>query len=368
MSDLLPVFLSIGIVATKGEENNLMQALNSLTRHTSATEYSDLVIVVVFEGDSNAALLQRIKSDFGHELDKGLIQVIHPTGEFYGVVNREPLGWGGLTFTDDFKKNTMEFNKRLCFLFEYCFQMSKHYLHLTDQTRAIKSYLPVIKQVVNNIEEKNVSFYSHDFGANSLPSLGRLYSAEVAGDLAEYAALFPGGLLPHTIIDIHAGMRMSQRLTHQDGGQFLFKMATELRGVKPEAKFKITCTCEGGHEIEKAFNEEYDFAWLKTPKMDDKVTLEFKEPFEISRVLITTGSPLFRDMMINGVLLVCGTNKETNTCDDSQCKKIGHFRDPILDVRNLETAVSFSVKCLKIHIIADIKRWVIIREISVWPR
>ncbi|XP_022788680.1 alpha-1,3-mannosyl-glycoprotein 4-beta-N-acetylglucosaminyltransferase C-like [Stylophora pistillata] len=361
------VFLTVGIVGTKGEESNLLQALYSLTKHISTEEHVDIVFAVVFEGDSNSLLLQRIKSEFEQELDKGLIQVLHPTREFYEAVNIEPAGWGDLTVTEALKNNTMAFNKRLCFLLEYCFRSSKHCLLLTDQARALKPYLPVIKEVVNKIEEKNLTFYAHDFGERSLPSLGRLYSEALVGDLADYAALFPGGRLPQSIVNVFANLRMSCPLTSQEGGQFLFKMAIEPRGSKPRAEFETTIKCEGGHEIEKAFIHE-SFAWLQTPKKDDKVIVKFVSPFKISRVLVATGSPFYSDMMINSELSLCANNMETNTCDESQCKVVASFTDPVLDVRNLETVVNFFVKCLKIHFIADVKRWVMIREISVWSR
>lgn len=361
------VYLSIGIVSTSGEEDNLMQVLHSLTSYIPATEYSDIVIVVVFDGDSNADVLQRIKGDFQNELDNGLIQVIYPTGDFLREVHRKPLGRGSLmTFTDNFKKMTTDFNMRLIFLFEYCYRISKNYLQLTDQARAIKPYFPVIKQVIDNFEEQNISFYAHDFGVNLLPALGRLYSAEMLGDLVEYAALFPGSLMPHEIIDIHASLRRVTIIGHQEPGDFLFNMANERRGAKPEVEFKTTGTFEGGHGLEKAFNEKEGFAWLQTPKGNDSLVMEFKEPIQISRVLIITGSPLWRDMLTSGVLMACGINTETNSCDESQCTEVGQFRDPLLDATNLENVVSFPIKCLKINV--DAKHWVMIREISIWPK
>ena len=362
--------MTIGIVSRIGEENNLMQAIHSLTSHISATEYSDIVIVVVFEGDPNAAILQQIKDDFPKELDNGLIQVIYPTDEFLREVSREPLGWGSIvSTTDDFKKNTMDFNKKLTFLFEYCFGISENYLHLTDQARAIKPYFPLIKKITDNFEEKNISFYAHHLGENSLPGLGRLYSAEMLEDLAEYCAIFTGGLLPFEIMDAHAYLRTTVKVTNQKLGEFLFRMGSQLRGAKPEVEFKTTgITFEGGHGLEKAFNENEGFAWLQTPKVDDSFTMEFKEPLWISRVLITTGSPLFRDTLDGALVMACGADTATGTCRESQCTKIGHFVDPILDVKNLENDVRYPTKCLKLIITAEIKHWVIIREISIWPK
>lgn len=348
-----------------------MQALHSLTSHISAAEYSDVVIIVAFEGDQNAAVLQLIRGDFQNELDSGLIQVIYPTGDFLREVNRQPLGWKSVrSATDSFKKNTTDFNKRMCFLFEYCYRMSKHYLHLTDQARAIKPYFPEIKQIIDNFEEKNISFYAHDLGENFLPGLGRLYSTAMLDDLSEYGALFPGGRLPFEILDFHVFLRPTATVTHQKSREeILFKMGNQLRGVKPEVEFKSTgIKFEGGHGLEKAFYENEGFAWLKTPKVNDGFIMEFKEPLHMSRVLIITGSPLNRDSLTEAVLMACGTNTETNRCDESKCTKIGQFLDPILDARNLENVVSFPTKCLKMDMLSEVKHWVIIREISIWPK
>ena len=348
-----------------------MQALHSLTSYISSAEYSDVVIVVAFEGDQNAPVVQRIKEGFQNELDRGLIQAIYPTEDFLREVNREPLGWRSLTSaTEIFKKNTTDFNKMMCFLFEYCYRMSKHFLHLTDQARAIKPYFSVIKQVIDNFEEKNISLYSHDIGENFLPGLGRLYSSAMLDDLSEYGTLFPVGRLPSEILDVHTFLRTTVKVTHLDSFKhILFKMGTQLRGLKPEVEFKSKgIMFEGGHGLEKAFYENEGFAWLKTPKAGDGFIMEFKEPLQMSRVFITTGSPLYRDSLTEAVLMACRTNTETKTCDQSQCSKIGQFLDPILDAKNLENVVSFPTKCLKMEILSEVKHWVIIREISIWPK
>jgi len=39
-----------------------------------------------------------------------------------------------------------------------------------------------------------------------------------------------------------------------------------------------------------------------------------------------------------------------------------------LDAQLPENVLVFPVKCLKIVFTADIKHWVIIREISIWPK
>lgn len=358
------------MVSTEGEEDNLMETLHSLKSHLSATEYSDIVIVVSFDGDPNAAILQRIKGDFQNELDTGLIQVIYPTVEFLREVNREPLGWGSIASTsDNFKKNTSDFNKRLTFLFEYCSRMSENYLHLTYQARAIKPYFPVIKQIIDNFEGNNLTFYAHHIGENNLPGLGRLYSGEMLKDLAEYCALFTGGRLPFEIMDVHSYMRTTVKVTDQRMGDFAFRMGRYLRGAKPEVQFKTTgFKFEGTHGLEKAFNEKEGFTWLQTPKEGDSFTMEFKEPLRISRVLIATGSPLFRDTLTSTVLMACGTDAVTKSCDESQCIKIGNFVDPILDAKKLENVISFPTKCLKLEVTSEIKHWVIIREISIWAK
>ena len=94
----------------------------------------------------------------------------------------------------------------------------------------------------------------------------------------------------------------------------------------------------------------------------------FKEPIQILRVRIATGSPLYRDTLSDSVLMACENNVETGSCDDSKCTQVGDFRDPILDVKTLDSMASFPVKCLKIVFTADVKHWVIIREISLWPK
>ena len=334
--------------------------------HTKSTDSPEVVIVVALDRDSHAATFQRIEEDFQRELQFGLIHVISPTTAFFKEACAERLGWGNVSFTDGFKNKTAYFNKRLSFLFEYCFRISKNFLLLTDQARTNKRYFPVIKQRVDNFEKQPLSSYSFNFGANAFPGLGRLYSRKLTGDMAEFGAMFSDGQLPSQMIDMYGFMRDSVKTPEQSSEEVLFDMEKELHGITPEVEFEINGDFHEGHGLEKAFYEKKGFAWLRSPKADNNLVMVFKEALRISRVRIGTGSPLYRDTLHDSELIACKSNAGTDSCDESQCVQIGDFRDPVLNAVMLENVVSFPVKCLKIVVKADAKHWVIFREISVW--
>lgn len=365
MFSLFVVFLSIGVISMDGEDDNLLQTLQSLKTHMSQTEKTEIIIVIALDRESQAEISQNIEKNFQNELDIGLIQVIHPTQEFLGRVNAESTRWKPSSFTANFKKKTVDFNKRLLFLVEYCFRMSKNFLLLTGQARAFRPYFPVIKQQIENFENLNLSSYEHDFGMNGLPGLGRLYSAQLAADVAEFGAMFPDGHPPSQIIDMYTILRSSIKTSHQR--EVIFTFGKELRGSNLEIEFQTTCSFQVGHEMEKALYDKNGFAWLKTPQKDDNIVMTFKKPLQISRVRVVTGSPLLRDTMSDSVIVLCGNNAETGGCDDSKCTEVTNFRDPILDVEQLENSLTFPVKCLKIVFMEEVKHWIIIREISIWP-
>lgn len=87
------VYLSIGVVSMDGEDDNLLQTLQSLTTHMSPTEKTEIIIVIALDRESQAGISQNIEKNFQNELDIGLIQVIHPTQEFLGRVNAESTRW-----------------------------------------------------------------------------------------------------------------------------------------------------------------------------------------------------------------------------------------------------------------------------------
>ena len=366
---LSAVYLSIGIVSMDGEDDNLLQTLQSLTMHMSPTEKTEVIIVIALDRESQAGISQNIEKNFQNELDIGLIQVIHPTQEFLGRVNAKSTRWKPRSFTENFKKKTVDFNKRLIFLLEYCFRMSKNVLLLTGQARAVRPYFPVIKQQIDNFETLSLSSYEHNFGMNGLPGLGRLYSAHLAADVAEFGAMFPHGQTPSQIIDMHRRIRSSIKHSDQKSEEVIFTFhGKELPGGNLEIEFQTTCSFPVGHEVEKALYYKNGFAWLKTPKKDDSIVMVFIEPLQISRVRVVSGSPLLRDTMSDSVLMMCENNAETGICDDSKCTEVGNFREPILDVKQLENSLTFPVKCLKIVFIGEVKHWIIIREISIWPK
>ena len=352
-------------------EENLIQTLHSLSTHTSPLEYLEVAIVAVLEGpDSNKATVERIEKDFQNEVENGLIQVISPTSTFLKKVGRESrLEWTEkVPFTDGFKTKMANANERLVFLFEFCFQMSKNFVLLTDQAHAMRPYFPVIKEKVDSFEKENVASYVHDFGEHKLPGLGRLYSKKVIGDLAEFGALFPVGRRTiDNILQTFDGIRGTVETTSQRSDAVLFDMASELHGVKPEVEFKAVSDFQKDHEFEKAFYEK-GFAWIKAPEKGDSLIMLFKEAIRISHLRITSGSPLFRDILSDGVVMACESTAETKGDDDSKCTDIGDFRDPILDINMLESVLSYPVKSLKIVFTADVKHWVIIREISIWHK
>ena len=143
----------------EGEDDNLLQTLQSLTMHMSPTEKTEVIIVIALDRESQAGISQNIEKNFQNELDIGLIQVIYPTQEFLGRVNAESTRWKPWSFTENLKKKTEDFSQRLIFLFEYCFRMSKNVLLLTGQARAVRPYFPVIKQQIDNFENLNLSSY-----------------------------------------------------------------------------------------------------------------------------------------------------------------------------------------------------------------
>lgn len=355
-------FLSIGIMPTGDHGgNNLIQAVRSLTVNLKPTEYPEVVIVAALEEGLHEVIMKRLGKDLESEIKHGLFQVIFATNAFF---KKEPLEWENTSFTDDFKEKIFNFNWRLSFLLQYCFQISKYFLLLTDESRAVKPYFPLIKQVVGNIEEQGL--FNHDFGAHAFPGLGRLYPKKVIGDLAEFGAMFSDGRLPGELLDTFNFMRGNMKASRQPPESVLFDMATELQGVKPIAEIHTTAEFVRGYELEKSFYDMESFSWLKVPKVDHKLAIVFTNPLYISRVRIATGSPLYRDTLSDSILLACGNTAGTNNCDESKCTEIGDFRDPILDLMLSRNELDFPVKCLRIVFMADAKHWVIIREISVW--
>lgn len=368
--ELFVVFLSVGILATGDHEvDNLIQAVRSLKANMELAENPEVVLVPATERGSIQANIKQLEKDLESEIESGLVQVISPTNVFLEKAqSMEPSRWEDVSIIDDFKKKTYHYNIRLAFLLRYCFHISKHFLLLTDQARAVKPYLSIIKQVVGDFENQKLSSYAHDFGAQSFPGLGRLYPKKTIGDLAEFGVLFAYGPLPSQLLDSYQFIKASLKESRQTLETTLFEMTTELRGFKPITKVKTAIEFVRGHEFEKAFYYKESFAWLHTPKANQSLDIMLRDPLLISRVRIATGSPLYRDMLGNGMVMACGNVSETDSSHHTKCAEIGDFRDPIMDVNVPEKILDFPVKCLRIIFTADMKNWVIIREISIWLR
>ena len=362
---MILVLLSIGIVSTEGEEDRIVKTLQSLTSYISPVDYSDVMIVVVYNGGSSALLLQRVRENFENELESGLIHVIHPTDSFLHKVDKQPLGWRQKEFTEDFKQKATQFNKRLVFLAEYCFRISDNFLMVSDEASPVRAFLPIIKQEIAKFHENNVSLYAHGFGQFEFPALGLLFSREMTGELAEFGAMFPSGHVARSLVDRYRGTRVSALKTKRKEEDFVFSLRKELRGIKPDVEFKSTFRIAGSHDLKNAFQSVDRFAWLVGPLKGEHFVMMFKEPLHINRILIETGSPLYGDLLENGALWACNADGNSS-CDESQCTKVAEFQDPILDATKLDEVLNSPVKCLRLVVTADHKMWVIIRSISLW--
>ena len=358
------VFLSVGLIYSTGEETALLVAVNSIFDHVTPEVYDDVIVVVVMSDSDQSTFLEYMHSEFSEYLQLGLLQVISPTESFYRAVDRGGINWEEEDFSEDFKRSITEFNKRLIFLLEYSAHISEFYLQLSSFSRVSTHFLPIIKGTLN--ANGNASFAFGNFNQRGILSLGALYPSSVLSEVAEFGAMFPSGRLPCEIFNTFFYIRVSNDkvLATKD----LFWFMKEKQGHKPDVEFHSSIESESQFEVEKAYLEEAGYHWAIRPKAGQNLVMTFKTPVRLSRVLITSGTPFFRDVLKAGVVKACEAGSGPLDCDHSKCVDIGRVVDTVVDVGGLEGSLSFPVKCLQLVIEKDHHSWVIIRDISVWIR
>ena len=360
---LVAVFLSLGLIYTAGQETAVRATLASILEHLAPQEQNDIVVVVVLGNSNQLEFLKAIQSEFGEFLNLGVLQVVSPTEKFHDKISREQAyKWEG--FSSEFQRSMTIFNMRLAYLMEHSRRLSTFYLQMSSFCRVPTGFLSVIKRTASSITNSSNAYAM--FYRRGILSLGALFTPNMVRDLAELIAMFPHGGVAWEIFEYFRVLRSGIKMVPS---QNLVRFAKVQQGQKPSAEF-YTDLKGGAPEfgLQDAYSEGGGYYWAVLPLEGQTFVMTFGEPIDLSRVRITSGTPLYRDILRDSVLKACDASGVSHRCEDSRCVEIGRAEDAVVDSGELHDKISFLVKCLQMVITKDQKSWVMIRDISLWVR
>ncbi|XP_031554874.1 alpha-1,3-mannosyl-glycoprotein 4-beta-N-acetylglucosaminyltransferase C-like [Actinia tenebrosa] len=353
------VFLTVGVAIWDYNVQKIRPTLSSLVKHVTQ-DANDVIIVISVSQHYIPQVQQLLNQYFSQQMESGLIHVVSPTAEYIRVLSRRPA-LGDVYFrqySQDFRSNLIAFNKIMGFLLFYSHQISDHVLHVSDQTIANARFVPDIKVMVQR--NNNSRYFALSF------SDFNVYPSSVLQRFSEFYAMFGLKSAPSIIFDYQFA-RQSRKQTINSNTQ-LFSLHKE-ESKRPDAKVETSLiTVDQQHTVDNLYSEKPGFFWSMAPKQHDYVQITFKDSIKLSRILVSTGSELLRDIPSMAVLLACPEKEQQQSfsCDLDKCQVLAKFGDPVQDLRNLQDVLTFPVKCLRIKFTKKLENWVIIRDVSVW--
>ena len=355
------VFLSVGFVAAVASEESFVKALNSFFEHVTQEDKND-VIVIMAVSTPQSTYVNLISTKFKIQIDGGWIQVVAPTTEFQNLLGKKNLTQGRYNFTKGFKKHTLDLNTKFIFLMEYARKTSRFYLQLSDQTETTMRFLPAVQL---EISERNTSqWFGMSFSEFSWVSVGRLYQSRHLKKVTEMGALFHSVMLPFELITSYCQYKISDNVL-VGAREKPFSYFKEQRGdTKPKAEVKATMSAF--RKPEEAYSDSKGFFWGGTPTPGQHFEIVFDKPVSLTGLSIATGTPLYGDMITDAVLEACIVSQDSQTCESTDYMQLAQFRDPVIELSDLQNTIKGQVKALRISIVKKMETWLIVRDVELW--
>lgn len=145
-------------------------------------------------------------------------------------------------------------------------------------------------------------------------------------------------------------------------------------GDNPPALINTSLIAYEDHLPQHAYdNDNLTYFWAKTPMKGDDFVLIFEKPFNISRVIISTGSlGTKKDSFHYSVLMYSNSTELQASINKASCVnrfiKLVDMVDGEIDTLATGTIIPDNVKCLRIKSTRKIRNWVIIRDIQVFVK
>ena len=320
------------------------------------------IIVVIIVGTRYSPLVNIISTDFQTQIEEGWLQIVQPTVQFRNLLEKKILRQRDTNFTRGFRRHIVELNMKFIFLMEYCAKMSKFYLQLNDQTETTMRFLPVIKK---EISLRNISqWFGIKFSKINWVSLGRLYQSRFINQITEMGALFYSVILPFDIISSFLYYRMSNNVLIESN-ENPFRLLKIKRGdPKPNAVVKTSMSFV--NPPEQAYSDDTGYFWAQNPQPGQYFEIVFKEPITLTALRIDTGTQFYQDFIYNAVLEACLISESSSTCEKRDYRHLAEFRDPFLELSNLQDTLKGQIKTLRISFLKKMQTWLVIRDVALW--
>ncbi|XP_028980156.1 alpha-1,3-mannosyl-glycoprotein 4-beta-N-acetylglucosaminyltransferase C isoform X3 [Esox lucius] len=377
-------YLTIGLCSvSRPKDGYLISTLSSVFSHSSATELSAMLVVVLladFDFKWRKSTVKEIRANFPSQLEQGQLIVVHVPKHFY-----PPLTGLKRNFNDQPARVTFRSKQNVdySFLLQYCAGLSLLYLQLEDDVSCSKNFLSAIRGRVQQQEKAGRrSWVTLEFSA--LGYIGKLYHSEHLPLLARFLFLFYQEmpcdfLFSHFRVLLTQGeaIRFTPSLFQHIGTFSSFQGSfNKLKDVDFEEDLYSNPLADVYTDI-TVYNDQVaalawspgtkTFFWGQSPSAGNHLTVVFKEPVVVTSITVETGSAEGRDRLGSATVELGVQAIEEGT--GRTCKEfyiIGSLDGGKMKMTDInKKSVGIATSCLRIRVTASQQEWVIIRKIRI---
>ncbi|XP_064599349.1 alpha-1,6-mannosyl-glycoprotein 4-beta-N-acetylglucosaminyltransferase-like [Liolophura sinensis] len=393
-----PVYLSIGIpcIFRVGKQKYVVHTLNSLIKHSSVEEKSQMVLVL-FLADFDEKYRQEIGEflylKYKEFVDSGFIQMIKAPKSFYPSLDV-------LKIKDKVSLSTARWRAKQNFDFAfnmlYSQSLSEYYLQLEDDVIAVPNYFLSIRDFVSQndrqyksgwvcLEFCSLGFIAklyHTYDLEKLSQMLMLFHSEHPNDVTYLH--FNTLMFQHeriirkpTLFD-HKGLRSSLKYKINSLKDPMFKadpneveyndpdvLASRPRRNNPPANLSTTLKQYEMYTPQKFYLGEEEIFWSRDPKRGDTFRIVFDSPQHLSNISVKTGQEDFpEDFLQNGVLELGRSAAVTSPqlrCSDIVISKSFSKGHVVIDNLSRDLAIA----CVQIVVKERQTNWLIISELEI---
>uniref|UniRef100_A0A1B8Y0G9 Uncharacterized protein n=1 Tax=Xenopus tropicalis TaxID=8364 RepID=A0A1B8Y0G9_XENTR len=303
-------FLSVGISSVKRQKQNyLLETIDSVFSHLSPEELDEVLLVVFLANHDHSLNLntaQEIKGKFASAVDAGRLIVVSTSPKHYPLLDGLKRNYNDAPERVKFRSKQ---NVDYAFLVNFCANLSR------------SKAQPVIILVKPSLFQHMGTYSSFQNNQNKLKDKEFMEVVETFGD-SPTASCF------------------SNIEAYSDN------VADNVCFVGP------------------------NFFWGKDVTPSSHFTMVFREPVNLDRVTIITGSGDHPGDILKSGYAQLGRHKVTEdgheTCKDFT--NIGDFHDGGFTYNSRNSSAGKSVDCLRVRVSAAQEHWLLIQKIGVWIR
>ncbi|XP_062621336.1 alpha-1,3-mannosyl-glycoprotein 4-beta-N-acetylglucosaminyltransferase C-like [Saccostrea cucullata] len=367
------VYLSIGIrlrSSNKSELNLVQETLSSILKNSAVQDRTHYIVVMYIpfiRGQSKFPLHEVLERRYMDFVNEGLIHVIRPTVDIY--------------FDEDSYNRLYETNKTISsfdaksnidesFLYLYSKNLSKYFVELRPGSICTPHFFKILKQHVNSLQTEwsqihfsENSLYGRLFHTDSLPTMAvDILNTYDSVQLAELLVSYKTNLQYQPPLFFYVDTGESANVTYYNRRDVV-KEILKAKYLNPPAKFYTDMRQFDEFGLENVYDKNiYTFFWSNGFDAGSYITVSFRVPQTIKRIVVCTGSYINTDKLRSGVLTVGQElNRISNKCDKLTLQWF--FIDGFIDTT--ENIYLQNIICLSVLVKSRQRDWLMLREILV---